>query len=115
MNVSVLATPSIRSGQLQCLSSCSADQELQPFTPSQWLAHNGAIVVNVRVQYCGFTAALARTYLIDPSTADEEQYRAIMDAHQAAIATLIVGASLDEPRAAAKKSLEDAGQVRIRM
>ncbi len=48
--------------------------------------------------YC---ANIARTYLVDPSTQQEEAYKLLMEAQEAAIAALVEGAPMSAaPRAA---------------
>lgn len=87
-------------------------QQIEHGTPTAWLAHNGVILVSVELQHFGFTAAVAGTYFLNPSTEQELQYRAILDAFQATITALRPSASMAAPYLAAVKSLQAAGQVR---
>lgn len=86
---------------------------LQPIERQKWLADDGTILVHIGLQYLGFTSALARTYLLNPSTTQELQYKAILSAFHAAVDALKAGSSMSDPRIAAKQALQDAGQVSI--
>lgn len=95
-------------------SSNNVKWEISPKHKSlapKWLAHDGTILVSISLRYRGFTAAVARTYLVNPSTVQEQQYRAMLEALQAAASSLKTGASMAAPRMAAKYALQLAGQV----
>lgn len=77
-----------------------------------WLAHDGTIVVNIQLQHSWFCEfGVARTYLLQPSSVQEQQYRALVWAFQAPVSALIPGYSMSGPRIAAEQSLLVSGQV----
>ena len=63
------------------------------------LAHLGA-------KYSGYCAACARTYLVDPSKAQEAEYGALQAAHQAALQALSPGAALSSVHEAIVKAIQ---------
>lgn len=109
LSISVLLPPCIHSGESHRTSVNPKSWALQPATPSVWLAHDGAILVSIRVQHSGFTA----TFLVNLTVIQGQQYRALLAAFQAAVAALRPGASLDKPRVAAEKALQAADQVSL--
>lgn len=107
--------PSIRSGETYKTSRNDSKWELQPQdgTPAEpMLAHDGTFLVSAGLQHFGFTAAVARTYFVNPSAEQESIYKALLLALNAAKAALRPGASMAGPREAAEQSLRLSGQVR---
>lgn len=110
-NINVPFPPRIHSGESYSLKPDLTSWSLRPNRVNPVLAHDGAILVNFGVEHCGFSAALARTYLLNPSTVQEAQYRALHKAFEAAVDALRPGAGMHEPRRAAKKMLKEMDQV----
>lgn len=59
------------------------------------------ILISIGTKYSMYCANIARTYLVDPSAKQEEAYKLLMEAQEAAIAALVEGAPMSAaPRAA---------------
>jgi len=63
------------------------------------------IICSIGARYSMYCANVARTYLVDPSSEQEVQYKALLAAQQAAIDALVVGAPMGSAHSAALKSL----------
>jgi nucleosome binding factor SPN SPT16 subunit len=68
--------------------------------------HYGVIVVAAGARYASYCANIGRTYFVDPSKQQEEEYAALLAAQNAAIAALIPGAPMSAAYKAAVKALE---------
>lgn len=69
------------------------------------LPYAGVIVVMLGTRYQNYCANVSRTYLINPSKAQEGQYAALLKAHEAAVAALKEGA----PAKAAVEAVHQVG------
>ncbi|GAB4820394.1 hypothetical protein N2152v2_007440 [Parachlorella kessleri] len=74
--------------------------------------HYGVIVCSLGAKYASYCANVARTYFVDPSKKQEEEYAALLAAHQAAVAALVEGAPMSAAHEAVVKALkvQRAGQ-----
>lgn len=72
--------------------------------------HNSVIVVSVGTRYSSYCANLSRSYVINPTPKQAEEYHALLAAHEAVIASLVPGTILSSVPEAAVKALHDKGQ-----
>lgn len=64
------------------------------------------ILCGIGARYSMYCANVARTVLVDPNKQQEEEYKALLAAQEAAIAALVEGASLAAPVEAANQALK---------
>lgn len=99
-DVDICYPPIIQSGgnyELK-LSAQSTDNKL----------HYGVVHLSIGARYMQYCVNIGRTMMIDPTKTMEEIYAAATAAQEAALATLIDGADLAAPFAAAKQALLEA-------
>lgn len=70
------------------------------------VTHDQSCALGVGARYNLFCANLARTYLVDPSKTQQEEYAALLAAAEAATKALVPGAPCSDAFAAAVKALE---------
>uniref|UniRef100_A0A7S0S408 FACT complex subunit n=1 Tax=Chlamydomonas leiostraca TaxID=1034604 RepID=A0A7S0S408_9CHLO len=75
--------------------------------------HDGVIVVSVGTRYSFYCANLSRTFLINPTKKQEQEYTALLAAQEAVIASLADGAPLAAASDAAIKALKDANMAHL--
>ncbi|MEW5314858.1 MAG: hypothetical protein WDW38_006323 [Sanguina aurantia] len=74
------------------------------------LGHSGVILVSIGTRYSNYCANVARSFVINPTKRQEQQYNALLAAHEAAVAALLPGASMAAPMEAAIRALREKGQ-----
>lgn len=57
-------------------------------------------------RYASYCANIARTYFVDPNQQQQDEYVALQEAHAAAVAALVEGASMSAAYEAVVKVLE---------
>ena len=72
-------------------------------------AQYDVIVASLGTKYSGYCATCARTYLVDPSKAQEAEYGALLAAQQAALQALTPGAQLSAVHEAVLRTLQVRG------
>uniref|UniRef100_A0A061QN78 FACT complex subunit n=1 Tax=Tetraselmis sp. GSL018 TaxID=582737 RepID=A0A061QN78_9CHLO len=75
--------------------------------------HYSVICASVGARYASYCANVARTYMVDPSKEQEQEYKAVLAAQQAAIEALVDGASMCDAHSAVVRTLEKSGQGRL--
>eukprot|EP00891_Asterochloris_glomerata_P001119 jgi/Astpho2/1119/Aster-07668 len=68
------------------------------------------VLCSIGVRYSSYCANVARTYLVDPTKQQEAQYKALLQAQEAAIGALVEGAPMSAAGQAVVSALEEAGQ-----
>ncbi|CAL5222238.1 g4572 [Coccomyxa viridis] len=71
------------------------------------------ITVSIGAKYSQYCAIVGRTYLINPSKQQEQEYAALSAAMDAAVSALKPGAPCSDAHAAAVKALQDKGQEQL--
>ncbi|KAG2482945.1 hypothetical protein HYH03_018170 [Edaphochlamys debaryana] len=74
------------------------------------LHDDGVIVVSLGTRYSSYCANISRSYIINPSKDQTQQYNALLAAQEAAIAALKPGAPLTAAGEAAVAALKSSGQ-----
>lgn len=95
-------------------SSPKVNKKLPPTptgTSSHLHAQDNTIRLSHREYLDGCWVSVARTYFVNPSTVQEQEYRAVLRAMEAAMSGLKPGSHMTRPRNNAVKALKDAGQV----
>lgn len=72
--------------------------------------HNGVIVVSVGTRYSSYCANVSRSYVINPTLKQAEEYQALLSAHEAVIASLVTGTILSLIPQVAVRALQAKGQ-----
>eukprot|EP00798_Chlamydomonas_sp_ICE-L_P025578 gene25578-11229_t len=75
--------------------------------------HDGVIVVSIGTRYSSYCANVGRTYLINPTKKQEDEYLALLAAQEAIIASLVEGASISSIVEVGCKILRDKGQAHL--
>ncbi|KAK9903552.1 hypothetical protein WJX75_008667 [Coccomyxa subellipsoidea] len=101
-NVDISYPPIVQSGGVYDLRASATNDD----RPLQY----DVVLMAIGARYNLFCANLARTYLVDPSKTQQEEYAALLAAAEAATKALVPGAPCSDAFAAAVKALEDAKQ-----
>ena len=64
------------------------------------------ILISLGSRYHMYCSNISRTYLVDPNKAQEAQYKALLDAHEAAIHALQPGKPMSDAYAAVVQTLQ---------
>lgn len=97
-NLDIAYAPIVQSGGQYDLkvSAASDDRRLE----------YDVILCSLGARYSMYCANIARTYLVDPVKQQEEEYKALLQAQDKAIAALVEGASMSAAMAAVVKALQ---------
>ena len=97
-NLDIAYAPIVQSGGIYDLkvSAASSEEKLQ----------YDVILCSLGARYSMYCANIARTFLVDPVPKQEEEYKALLQAQDAAINALVPGAEMSAALAAATKALE---------
>lgn len=97
-NLDIAYAPIVQSGGTYDLkvSAASNEEKLQ----------YDVILCSLGARYSMYCANIARTFLVDPVPKQEEEYKALLQAQEAAINALVPGAEMSAAFAAATKALE---------
>lgn len=100
-NLDIAYAPIVQSGGVYDLkvSAASSEERLQ----------YDVILCSLGARYSMYCANIARTFLVDPLPKQEEEYKALLQAQEAAINALVPGAEMSAALAAASKALEVGG------
>eukprot|EP00388_Colpodella_angusta_P022991 GDKJ01058764.1.p1 GENE.GDKJ01058764.1~~GDKJ01058764.1.p1 ORF type:complete len:1078 (-),score=350.36 GDKJ01058764.1:206-3439(-) len=74
---------------------------------------SGCVVLSTCVKYREYSAAMARTILIDPSEKHKEIYNAVYDARQRALEKICAGSTLSSVYQAAKYRIDQRSDIQI--
>ncbi|KAG1678588.1 hypothetical protein FOA52_012595 [Chlamydomonas sp. UWO 241] len=72
--------------------------------------HDGVIVVSLGCRYASYCANISRTYIINPTKKQEDEYGALLAAHEAVMAGLVDGAAIAGVVDKAVEVLKSKGQ-----
>ncbi|CAL8465250.1 g4785 [Coccomyxa elongata] len=100
--VDISYPPIVQSGGVYDLKAGASNDE----RPLQY----DVVLMAIGTRYNLFCANLARTFLVDPSKAQQDEYTALLAAAEAATKALVPGAPCSDAYSAAVKALEDANQ-----
>lgn len=75
--------------------------------------HDGVIVVALGTRYSSYCANVGRTYLVNPSQKQEQEYAALLAAQEAAIAALLDGAPMSNASEAVVRTLQAKKQQHL--
>ena len=97
-NLDIAYAPIVQSGGVYDLkvSAASDDRRLE----------YDVILCSLGARYSMYCANIARTFLVDPVKQQEEEYKALLQAQDKAIATLVEGAPISAAMAACVQALE---------
>lgn len=104
-NLDIAYAPIVQSGGSYDLkvSAASSDDKIK----------YDVILCSQGVRYSMYCANIARTFLVDPVPKQEAEYKALLQAQEAAISALVPGAEMSAALAAATKALQVSSLMAI--